>query len=180
MDELPPLDQLVHELDAAGATRRRDTPRLEDWLEILTAEAGSDLYLVAGIPPALRIHGLVRHLPEAPLDGDDVEESVLPALPRHAADRYRRDGCADASIRRGAGLRFRVNLHRERGRAAAAFGRCPPVRRTSRSSVCRPASRASRACPTASCSSAGPPVRASRRRWPRWSITSTAVMRSTS
>jgi twitching motility protein PilT len=125
MDELPPLDQLVHELDAAGATRRRDTPRLEDWLEILTAEAGSDLYLVAGIPPALRIHGLVRHLPEAPLDGDDVEESVLPALPRHAADRYRRDGCADASIRRGAGLRFRVNLHRERGRAAASVRALP-------------------------------------------------------
>jgi twitching motility protein PilT len=42
-------------------------------------------------------------------------------LPPHAAEQYRKAGCADASFRRGASGRFRINLHRERGRAAASI-----------------------------------------------------------
>jgi twitching motility protein PilT len=87
--------------------------------------AASDLYLVAGSPPAIRVNGVIRHLPEGPLDGDEIEDAVLPALPGHAADRYRRDGSADASIRRGSGTRYRINLHRERGRPAATVRALP-------------------------------------------------------
>jgi twitching motility protein PilT len=46
-------------------------------------------------------------------------------LPAHAAAYYRANGLADASIRRGAGVRFRINLHRERGRAAASIRLLP-------------------------------------------------------
>jgi twitching motility protein PilT len=55
----------------------------------------------------------------------DVEEAVLPALPPHARRQYRETRIADSSFRiQGVG-RFRINLHRERGRAAAAVRLLP-------------------------------------------------------
>lgn len=124
MDDIRPLDDLVNELNATGTSRVQDVARLEDWLTTLRSEGGSDLYLVAGIPPAIRVNGVIRHLPEAPLDGDDIESAVLPDLPAHAAASYRANGHADSSIRL-AGARFRINLHRERGRAAASVRALP-------------------------------------------------------
>lgn len=125
MDDGPELDRLVTELNAFALTRGRESPRLEEWLAILRAEGASDLYLVAGVPPAIRVQGAVRPLPEPMLDGDEIEETILPVLPAHAADRYRKQGIADASLRRSASGRFRVNLHRERGRAAASIRALP-------------------------------------------------------
>jgi twitching motility protein PilT len=124
MDESP-LDDIIDELNATRPNRRRDAPRLEEWLDALRGAGGSDLYLVAGIPPAIRVNGVITHLPEGPLDGEEIEDAVLPALPAHAAAHYRANGLTDASIRRGAGVRFRINLHRERGRAAASIRLLP-------------------------------------------------------
>jgi twitching motility protein PilT len=125
MDDRPQLDRLVSELNSSALRREHRSPRLEEWLEILREQGGSDLYLVAGLPPSIRVHGIVRQLSEPLLDGDDIEENVLPALPAHAADSYRTNGHADASLRRGSGGRFRVNLHRDRGRAAASIRALP-------------------------------------------------------
>jgi twitching motility protein PilT len=119
------LDRLVTELNASGAGRRIDASRLEEWLTIVRARGGSDLYLVAGAAPAIRLNGVVRPLEGPPLDSDDIESALLPALPPHAIDQYRRRGSADASLRRSPGGRFRVNLHRERGRAAASIRALP-------------------------------------------------------
>jgi twitching motility protein PilT len=124
MDDSP-LDDIIDELNATRPSRRRDAPRLDEWLDALRGAGGSDLYLVAGIPPAIRVNGAITHLPEGPLDGEEIEDAVLPALPAHAAAYYRANGLADASIRRGAGVRFRINLHRERGRAAASIRLLP-------------------------------------------------------
>ena len=127
MDEPPPLDRLVIELNSSGLSRDRHAPRLEEWLVTLRGHGGSDLYLVAGLPPSIRVNGIIRQLSEPVLDSDDIEENVLRALPVHAAESYRTKGYADASLRRGSVGRFRINLHRERGRAAASI-RALPVR----------------------------------------------------
>lgn len=124
MDETPQLDRLVSQLNSARLPRN-DGRRLEAWLAILRAEGGSDLYLVAGLPPSIRVHGGVRQLPESVLDGDDIEENVLAVLPPHAIDSYRTKGHADASLRQGSEGRVRINLHRERGRAAASIRALP-------------------------------------------------------
>ena len=124
------IDQLIAELHAsAGATpvgpAVGDTRRLERWLRTLTDAGGSDLLLVAGASPSIRVDGRVRPLAEGPLDGVDVEEAVLPALAPHARRIYRQSLIADGSFRvQGLG-RFRINLHRERGRAAAALRALP-------------------------------------------------------
>jgi twitching motility protein PilT len=81
----------------------------------------------------------VRQLPESALGGEEIEECVLAALPVHAAGRYRTHGSADASFRRGPEGRFRINLHRERGRAAATI-RALPLRPPQLADLALPAS----------------------------------------
>jgi twitching motility protein PilT len=125
------IDQLIAELHAsttapAGAAVG-DTSRLERWLRMLADAGASDLLLVAGSPPAIRVEGRIGPLAEGPLDGVEIEESVLPALAPHARRIYRQSLIADGSFRMSGLGRFRINLHRERGRAAAAV-RALPVR----------------------------------------------------
>ena len=124
------IEQLIAELHASGGAPEPaagDTGRVERWLHLLAAASGSDLLLVAGAPPSIRVEGHLQPLAEGPLDGIDVEEAVLPALPPHARRLYRGAGIADASFKVAGLGRFRINLHRERGRAAAAL-RALPVR----------------------------------------------------
>jgi twitching motility protein PilT len=124
------LDELIRELNATTAEVQApapigDTTRIDRWLRLVAAQNGSDLLLVAGAPPSVRVDGRVLPLAEGPLDGVDVEEAVMPALPPHARRIYRDHHIVDASFRiQGVG-RFRINLHRERGRAAAAVRLLP-------------------------------------------------------
>jgi twitching motility protein PilT len=98
---------------------------LERWLRVLTDRGAADLFLVAGFPPAIRLNGVVTPLSEEPLDGDDIEAAVLPSLHPQALASYKTAGSADVSMRRDGFGRFRVNLHRERGRAAATIRALP-------------------------------------------------------
>jgi twitching motility protein PilT len=122
------LDALVTELNA-GATRAaagdEQTARLREWIEQVAARSASDLLLVAGAPPAIRIDGSVVPLLEAPLDSEEIADAVVPALPPHARRAFRESGIADASYRVEDFGRFRINLHHERGRAAATIRRLP-------------------------------------------------------
>ncbi len=104
-----------------------DSSRLERWLALLASRNGSDLLLVAGAPPSIRVDSKVIPLAEGPLDGLDIEEAVLPALAPHARRQYRDARIADAS--------FRIAEHRPlprstcTGSAAALRRRCGCCRR---------------------------------------------------
>jgi twitching motility protein PilT len=127
MDETEDINQLIRELneDRPPSEGSSDSARLNRWLEELVRRAGSDLLLVAGAPPSIRVDGPLTPLAEPPLSGEEIEDAVLPVLPHHARAQYREAGISDASYRvRGLG-RFRVNLHRERGRAAATVRALP-------------------------------------------------------
>jgi twitching motility protein PilT len=121
-DPIEDLDRIVSELEAIRSEGPAGgSTRLDGWLQLVADREASDLLLLAGEPPALRINGLVVRSESAPLDGQDVEDLVLPELPVHAQRMYREQGIADAA-RRVPGIgRFRINLHHERGRAAAVI-----------------------------------------------------------
>jgi twitching motility protein PilT len=126
------IDRLIRELNATPQPQPvhvgvGSTARLEHWLHVLAEKHGSDLLLVAGAPPSIRVDGKVIPIAEGPLDGIDIEDAVTPALAPHARRQYRDAQIADASFRLTGLGRFRINLHRERGRAAAAV-RLLPVR----------------------------------------------------
>jgi twitching motility protein PilT len=123
-DEASPVEPARAEL-APRESAPRDSTRLDRWLGLLVERQGADLLLVAGAPPSVRVDGRLVPISDSPLSGDDIEEAVLGALPQRAREAYRFGGIADASHKvRGVG-RFRVNLHRERGRAAAAVRALP-------------------------------------------------------
>jgi twitching motility protein PilT len=121
------IDRLILELHSTGgpAQAAGDVARIERWLRLLASRNGSDLLLVAGAPPSIRVDGRIQPLAEGPLDGVDIEEAILPALPPHARRIYRDAHIVDASFRIDGVGRFRINLHRERGRAAAAVRLLP-------------------------------------------------------
>lgn len=130
MDESLELNRLVRELNEGRGTDPADvaaTGTLDQWLAILVEKAGSDLLLVEGAPPCIRVQGEIRKIEANTLDGADIEAAVLPALSRHALHLYRELSITDASYRIANLGRFRINLHRERGHAAAAI-RALPVR----------------------------------------------------
>lgn len=61
----------------------------------------------------------------APLTGEEIEDAVLPALAAHARESYEASHIADSSYRIEGLGRFRINLHHERGRAAATVRALP-------------------------------------------------------
>jgi twitching motility protein PilT len=119
------LDRLVAELNMDRVDAPADASNLDAWLHLVDARHASDLLLLAGEPATLRIQGRVTRTDSAALDGIEIEELVLPSLPPHAQRAYREHGIADASRRVTGVGRFRINLHRERGRAAAAIRMLP-------------------------------------------------------
>jgi twitching motility protein PilT len=119
------LDRLASELSAFRLATPISASGLEGWLRLIAERGASDLLMVAGEPPALRVDGQMVRSDGPVMDGTDVEDLVLPDLPPHAQRAFREGGIADGS-RRVAGVgRFRINLHRERGRAAAAIRMLP-------------------------------------------------------
>ncbi len=128
LNDLNNLDAIVSQLNA-GAPKAlkgdRQLLRLERWLEQVVERNASDLLLVAGAPPALRTDGVITSLLEGPLGSDEIADSITPALAPHARRAYRQTGIADSSYRIQDVGRFRINLHHERGHAAAAIRRLP-------------------------------------------------------
>ena len=106
-------------------TRARESVQLNQWLEQLVSRQGSDLLLVPWAPAAIRVEGNLFAIGERPLSGEEIEAAVLPILADHAREDYQQSRIADSSYRVEGLGRFRVNLHRERGRAAASVRALP-------------------------------------------------------
>ena len=110
----PESEDSYESLDAASSPLAR-------WLATVVSLGGSDLLLVQGAPPCMRADGEVRKIEPAVLDGAEIEAAVIPALTAHAQQLYREHLISDSSFRMEGLGRFRINLHREQGRAAAAI-----------------------------------------------------------
>ena len=112
---------------------------LDRLLGRMVRRGASDLHLVAGLAPVVRIDGRLARLDEEALDGDDVARLFRPHLGERGSDALARRGAADFTLRlapgrgiegsdereAGKGWRFRVNLHRQRGALAAAVRALP-------------------------------------------------------
>lgn len=113
------------ESSPGDTVHQRPRQQLDEWLRVLVDRGGSDLLLVPDAPPCIRFQGEVHKITPTPLTGAEVEAAVLPALTPHALDLYRATQIADSPYRVPEVGRFRINLHRERGMAAAAIRALP-------------------------------------------------------
>jgi twitching motility protein PilT len=141
-EDEPPSDSSAVDTDdepriARQAAARWALPRAEpegdEWLARLLAEArrrfATDLLLVVGAPPSLRIDGRLESIGEGPLSPGGTEMLCAALVPPERRESAGRRGSADFSFRLGEHGRFRCNVHRERGHWAAAvrvFSEEPP------------------------------------------------------
>jgi twitching motility protein PilT len=130
-DPYDDLDRLVSELNlltpSAAAPSSASSGIVEAWLARVREADGSDLLLVAGAPPVMRVAGRLSRLSEDPLSGEEIEAAALPLVAPRLQERYRAGEAVDLAFRLPRLGRFRMNLHRERTRAAAAI-RALPIR----------------------------------------------------
>ena len=64
-------------------------PPIRDWLTSAIEAEASDLHLVPGYPPVLRVHGELRQLNETPLDAVTIGELLARVCPSYAMGRFR-------------------------------------------------------------------------------------------
>ena len=137
-----------------------------DLLMEVVARRASDLHMAAGAHPTVRVRGRLTPLEEYPmLAGTDTREMIYSILSGDQRQRLETDWQLDFAYSVPGHARFRVNAYYQRGAIGAAF-RLIPVDLTRSTSSGSPRScTSSRASRAASCSSPGPPARASRPRW---------------
>jgi twitching motility protein PilT len=119
------LHEMKRNADAVIKPNPQNTERLNHWLALLVEKSGSDLLLIPGASACIRFEGEVKNIDETLLTGPDIEAAVVPALTQHALALYQNDHIGDSSYRIEGLGRFRINLHQQRGVAAAAIRALP-------------------------------------------------------
>jgi twitching motility protein PilT len=123
---------------AASATAPGPTPTgvqpydgsLDALLVWLAKHNGSDLHLAGGEAPRARINGDLVPLDTGPILNDRLEAMLRAIMsPRHA-EQYEASSDVDLAYQLGEKLRFRVNVMRERGHAAAVMRTIPTTVKT--------------------------------------------------
>lgn len=94
---------------------------IEDFLKMVVKERGSDLHISAGLPPVVRVDGLLKRVGDVPLKPEEVELILFPMLNKEQRRKLEQDWELDFSYGIEGLSRFRVNIYKDRGNYAAAF-----------------------------------------------------------
>lgn len=94
---------------------------IEELLERLVKDGGSDLHISNALPPVARIDGQLVRYESTPLTPDDVESLLFPMLSNEQRRRLEQDWELDFSYGIDNVGRFRVNFYKDKGCYAAAF-----------------------------------------------------------
>jgi twitching motility protein PilT len=92
-----------------------------DLLHIAKDANASDLILVVGTPPALRISGNVKKTDFPPLTPREVERLIFSIIDEKQRQQYQECHDIDVSYAVSGLARYRVNIHQQRGSVAAAI-----------------------------------------------------------
>jgi twitching motility protein PilT len=126
-DRLSPVTALAPERRLVEVAEGEPLARL---LTDMTRRGASDLLLLTGLSPILRLDGRLVVTDREPLEEEQLRQMLAPYQGARARRQLEEEGSADFSLRLGGsgstgGWRFRVNLHRQRGRLAAALRALP-------------------------------------------------------
>jgi twitching motility protein PilT len=95
-------------------------PTLRDLLELLVARGASDLHLVAGAPPSLRIHGALEPAHEEPLSAAETRRLTYSILSETLRARFEEARQLDFAFGLDGLARFRCNASMQRGAVSLA------------------------------------------------------------
>src|SRR3954454_23906188 len=92
--------------------------RIRGWLWRAVESGASDLHLIVGYPPVLRLHGDLVEIPEPPLEGTEANALLSSLCPPEAVARLQTQKDVDFSFEMavaGGSSRFRTNLFHSGG-----------------------------------------------------------------
>ena len=86
----------------------------------------SDLHIVVGAPPMIRLHGVLEPLPGIePLKADETQELIYSVMNEDQVAEFEAEKECDMSFGLEGLSRFRLNVYRDRGSVVAAFRAIP-------------------------------------------------------
>ena len=99
--------------------------KVHTFLDLVLAQGGSDLHLVAGNPPRIRLHGIAYMVKYRELSADDIYELIYDLIPEHCLTEFKSKGNTDFSYEYSEHGRFRVNVFQHFGGLGAVFRAIP-------------------------------------------------------
>lgn len=100
--------------------------RLEELLDLVVTQGGSDLHIFSGGPPMLRVSGaLVPVSKYQALTNEETEAMLKSVVPSERWDTFLADQTIDLSYAHGKDARFRINGYRTQGATALALRLVP-------------------------------------------------------
>ncbi len=102
------------------------TPSIRELLIKMIREGASDLHVVVGAPPTIRIHGGLEPLPGYPrLNHEQTQEIIYSVMNEDQVAEFEATKECDLSFGIDGLSRFRLNVYRDRGSVVAAFRSIP-------------------------------------------------------
>lgn len=99
---------------------------IKELLQLTADRKASDLHIIAGIPPTLRIDGILSSIPnEGVLTPEIINTHLKEALSSEQLGRFNVNKELDFSLSFSNKARFRVNAYTQKGSPALAFRRIP-------------------------------------------------------
>lgn len=98
---------------------------MSDLLQLVVSENASDLHLRVGVPPVIRLHGVLHKVEGPPLSVEDTEDLVRSITSEEHIRQVRERGTVDFGFAFGELARFRVSVFKERGQFAATLRQIP-------------------------------------------------------
>ncbi|MDH5407219.1 MAG: type IV pilus twitching motility protein PilT [Gammaproteobacteria bacterium] len=99
--------------------------RIDAFLELVVKQGGSDLHLVAGNPPRIRLHGEAYAVKYRDLTSEETSELLLEIMPKNIKSMYEEHGGVDFAYSVEGLARFRVNVFQHLGGVGAVFRSIP-------------------------------------------------------
>jgi twitching motility protein PilT len=106
----------------AGDSMEEEMP-IADHLRYMVEAGASDLHVKVGLPPMVRIDGVLHRTPFPPFTPEESEALALEILSDAKAKDFRRNNETDTGVTFEAVGRFRVNAYRQRGVVSIAIRR---------------------------------------------------------
>ncbi len=101
------------------------TVNMDRLLQACVAQGASDLHIVVGRPPVLRIDGSLRSLETKVLEPDDTTALMKSITPDKNQQELQEEGGTDYGFAYGDQARFRVSVFRQKGNLSIVLRRIP-------------------------------------------------------
>lgn len=98
---------------------------MSDLLQLVVSEGASDLHIRVGVPPVIRLHGILHRVEGPPLKNEDTEELMRSISSDEHIQQVKERGTADFGFAFGELARFRVSVFKERGQFALVLRQIP-------------------------------------------------------